>query len=92
MTARLVPYRSLSQIIADGNVMAFLITACAIGARLFVGSDNRLVTALSVQFAMLGAVLVSVLLADWRVRSRGAEMITTKELYRRNLIARAERL
>lgn len=91
MTERLVPYRSLTQINADGNIMAVLNTASAIGARLFVGNDNRLVTALSVLFAILGSTLISVSIADWRARHRGAEMISTKELYRRNYIERADR-
>lgn len=91
MSTRLVPYRPLSQVYADGNVTALMASAGAFGARIAFGVGDPAFVELIVSVAIILGALLSIPLADWRARRRRAEMISTDEHYRRTLTERAQR-
>jgi len=88
---RLVPYRSLSQLSADGTTMAAANAVGALAARLLTNEAHPLVTLLAVGGALLATTLLSVLFANWRARRKGAEMISRDESLKRHFAERLSR-
>jgi hypothetical protein len=88
MKQNLVPYRSLKQVAYDNNFMSLIAAAGMIAVKF--GTDSTETAVLAMVPVLLSAAYLSEWLAMRRARSRGAELITVQEWYRRTFIERSE--